>query len=97
MYRRSVCLSIQMRRLLQQLQQRWLLRSLVQELKTVHTNFDVRPCFPREPLLPLPPPLPAPARAQWRLDLYILVFVSVCKSIDCIVHVYRFECVFVCE
>lgn len=60
--------SVQMKRLLQLLQQRWLLRSLVQELRTVPTSFAARPCFPREPLLPLPPPLPAPARAPWRLD-----------------------------
>lgn len=57
-----------MRRLLQPLQQKWLLRSPVQVLRTVPTSFDARPCFPREPLLPLPPPLPAPARAQWRLE-----------------------------
>lgn len=73
MYRKSFSLSVQMRRLLQQLQQRWLLKSPDQELRTVPTSFDARPCFPREPLLPLPPPLPAPARAQWRWDRNIWV------------------------
>lgn len=74
-YRIYVCRSVQMRRLLQQLQQRWLLRSLVQELRTVPISYDARPCFPREPLLPLPPPLPALARAQWRFDSCILLLI----------------------
>lgn len=75
---------VQMRRLLQ-LQQRWLLRSPVQELRTVPTSLDVRPCFPREPLLPLPPPLPVPARAQWRLDWNKLHYLNMSHSL---LHVY---------
>lgn len=67
MHRKSVCLfCVQMKRLLQLLQQRWLLRSLVPALRTVPTSSAARPCFPREPPLPPPPPLPAPARAPWR-------------------------------
>lgn len=64
----------QMKRLLQQLQQRWLLKSPVQVLRTVPTSFDARPCYPREPQLPLPPPLPVPARALWRLDCILLFY-----------------------
>lgn len=67
MHRKSVCLlCVQMKRLLQLLQQRWLSRSPALELRTVPTSFAARPCFPREPPLPPPPPLPAPARAPWR-------------------------------
>lgn len=83
-----------MRRLLQQLQQRWLLRSPAQELRTVPTSFGARPCFLREPLLPLPPPLPAPARAQWRLDWSIWVHFL---CIDCSMHVYSCHRMNVCE
>lgn len=69
MHRKSVCLScVQMKRLLQLLQQRWLLRSLVLELRTAPTSFAARPCFPREQPLPPLPPLHAPARAPWRWD-----------------------------
>jgi len=77
---KSVFLFVQMRRLLQQLQQKWLLRSPAQELRTVPTSFDAKPCFPREPLLPLPPPLPARARAQWRLDKSKCIFRAMCMS-----------------
>lgn len=98
MYRKSVFLFVQMRRLLQQLQQRWLLRSPAQERRTVPTSFDARPCFPREPLLPLPPPLPAPARAQWRLDWNIRVhflcaLTAVCMSINLSVRELLIDCV----